>query len=148
MKLILSSVKGARAPWADDACADWGRRIQRYFPYEERVWKAAGPDAEADALFGLVPARGRLVALDERGEDCTSPGLAALLERCAQDGATALVFAIGGAYGHAPVVRTRAWKVLRLSQLVMAHAVARVVTVEQLYRACTIRAGEPYHHGG
>ena len=147
MKLVLSAVRGGRTPWADDACADWGRRVQRYFPFEERALKPAGAEAEAEALLSLVPTRGRLIALDERGEDITSPGLAALLERCAQDGTTTLVFAIGGAYGHAPVVRTRAWRVVRLSHLVLAHAVARVVAVEQLYRACTIRAGEPYHHG-
>lgn len=146
MKLVVSAVRGGKAPWADEACADWGRRIQRHFPFEDRVVRPSTAEAEADALLGSVPARGRLVALDERGEDWTSPQLAAVLERCAQDGVTTLVFAIGGAYGHAPRVRERAWKTVRLSPMVLAHAVARVVLVEQLYRACTIRAGEPYHH--
>ena len=56
-------------------------------------------------------------------------------------------FALGGAYGHAPIVREKARTVLSLSSMVLNHAVARVVLVEQIYRACTIRAGEPYHHG-
>ncbi len=146
MKLVASTVRSGKLPWADEACADWGKRINRHFPFEERVIRPSTAAAEAEALLGALPARGRLIALDERGEDITSTALAALLERCAQDGVTSLVFAVGGPYGHAPVVRERAWRVLRLSSLVLAHAVARVVLVEQIYRACTIRKGEPYHH--
>ncbi|MDP2314153.1 MAG: 23S rRNA (pseudouridine(1915)-N(3))-methyltransferase RlmH [Pseudomonadota bacterium] len=146
MKLVASSVRSGRVPWADEACADWGRRITRHFPFEERVIRPSTALAEAEALLASVPTRGRLIVLDERGEDISSTALAALLERCAQDGVTSVVFAIGGAYGHAPVVRERAWKVIRLSSMVMAHAVARVVLIEQVYRACTIRKGEPYHH--
>lgn len=146
MKLVVSAVRSGRVPWADEACADWGRRIQRHFPFEDRAIRPSTAAGEAEALLALVPPRGRLVVLDERGEDLTSPQLAQLLERCAQDAVTSLVFAIGGAYGHAPVVRERAWKTVRLSTMVLAHAVARVVLVEQVYRACTIRAGEPYHH--
>lgn len=146
MKLVVSAVRGGKAPWAEEACADWGRRIRRYFPYEERVIRPRTAEAEGAALLGALPSRGRLIALDERGEDLGSPELAALLERCAEEATTTLVFAIGGAYGHAPIVRERAWKTVRLSRMVLAHAVARVVLVEQIYRACTIRAGEPYHH--
>ncbi len=146
MKLVVTAVRTGRVGWADEACADWGRRIDRHFRFEDRAIRPSTPEGEAEALFALVPPRGRLVALDERGEDLTSPNLAALLERCAQDGVTSVVFAVGGAYGHAPVVRERAWRTVRLSAMVLAHAVARVVLVEQLYRACAIRAGEPYHH--
>jgi 23S rRNA (pseudouridine1915-N3)-methyltransferase len=146
VKLAVSAVRSGRVPWADAACADWGKRIGRHFPFEERIIRPNTAQAEADALLGALPGRGRLIVLDERGEDLTSTALAALLERCAQDGVTPVVFAIGGAYGHAPIVRERAWKTIRLSSMVLAHAVARVVLVEQIYRACTIRAGEPYHH--
>jgi 23S rRNA (pseudouridine1915-N3)-methyltransferase len=147
VKLVAASVRGGRTPWADDACAEWNKRLQRYFPFEERVIRPSTAEGEAEALLAMLPSRGRLVALDERGEDVTSPGLAALLERCAQDGTTTVLFAVGGGYGHAPVVRERAWRTVRLSSMVLAHAVARVMLVEQIYRACTIRAGEPYHHG-
>lgn len=146
MKLVASTVRSGKVPWADEACAEWGKRINRHFPFEDRVIRPSTAAAEAEALLGALPSRGRLIALDERGEDISSSALAALLERCAQDSVTALVFAVGGPYGHAPVVRERAWRVLRLSSLVLAHAVARVVLVEQIYRACTIRKGEPYHH--
>jgi 23S rRNA (pseudouridine1915-N3)-methyltransferase len=88
-----------------------------------------------------------VVLLDERGQDLDSPGLARWLEEAARDAVTCLHFAIGGAYGHPPEAQAHVWRQLRLSSLVLNQAVARVVLMEQLYRACTIRAGEPYHHG-
>ena len=139
-------MRGSRTPWADAAAEEYGRRIGRYFPFEEKLLKADDAATAAERLFALVPTRGRLVVFDERGQDRDSLAFARLVERAADDGVTALVFAIGGAYGHAPEVRARADQVVRLSALVLNHAVARVVALEQLYRACTIRAGEPYHH--
>jgi 23S rRNA (pseudouridine1915-N3)-methyltransferase len=148
VKLVVTGVRGPRTGWADDACADYGKRIHRYFPFEEVRFKPGTPAQEAERLFAVVPPRGWLIVLDERGEAKDSLQLAALLESGAREGATSLVFALGGAYGHDEAVRGRARLVLSLSRLVLNHAVARVVMVEQIYRACTIRAGEPYHHGG
>lgn len=147
MRLRLASVRAGRTPWADDACADWGRRIQRYFPFEEALLKPSDAERETKKLLEGLPARARLVVLDERGQDLTSTGLSGWLEQAAMDGVPEFWFAIGGAYGHAQAARDRAWRTLRLSCMVLNHAVARVVMMEQLYRACTIRAGEPYHHG-
>jgi 23S rRNA (pseudouridine1915-N3)-methyltransferase len=146
VKIVLCTVRPGRAGWADEPCETWGKRIQRHFPFEERVIRPTDAATETGALLAAVPARGRLVVLDERGEDMSSPGLADMLERCARDGVTTLVFGIGGPYGHGPAARERAWKVVRLSAMVLNHAVARIFAIEQIYRACTIRAGEPYHH--
>lgn len=146
MRIVVTGVRGPRTPWADEAVSVWGKRIQRYFPFEEVVIRAGGSEAEAEKLFAEVSPRGWLIAVDERGKELDSPGLAALVEDGARHGATELVFAVGGAFGHADVVRSRSRHVLRLSSFVLNHAVARVVLVEQIYRACTIRAGEPYHH--
>ena len=146
MRIVLATVRGSRTPWADEAAQDYGKRIGRYFPFEEVVLKAASADDAATRLTALVPARGWLIALDERGADLDSLGFARLLTEAADQGVTSLVYAIGGAYGHAPSVRAKARAVVRMSTLVLNHAVARVLLYEQLYRACTIRAGEPYHH--
>ncbi len=126
---------GRAAPWVDEACRDWSRRIERTFPIRlvEKLPKLTG--------------RARIVALDERGEERTSEGFAELLEAGARVGAHPLVFVIGGPYGLDAEVKAAAWKTIRLSNLVLNHAVARVVLVEQLYRACSIRSGSPYHHG-
>lgn len=143
MKLLVVRGRAPKTAWADEAAVDYGRRIQRYFPFEEVMPRAEG----SEAVVGLVGERGWLVALDERGEDAPSEELARWIEQAAGAGRTRLVFAIGGAGGHPPEVRGAAWRVLRLSAMVLNHAVARVVLLEQLYRACTIRAGEPYHRG-
>ena len=147
MKIVLSTVRGGKTAWADQAAADYSARIGRYFGFEERVFKPSSGEDEAARLLEAVPARAWLVVLDERGATMRSEGVAKLLEDVAMSGCTPLWLAIGGAYGHSPMVRERARTVLCLSPMVLNHAVARVVMLEQLYRACTIRAGEPYHHG-
>ena len=83
--------------------------------------------------------------LDERGEALSSEGWAKLLDHCRNDGVNQLVVAIGGASGHLPKVRDKAWKKVQLAPCVLNHQVARVVALEQLYRAWTILHGEPYH---
>ena len=137
MKLVVRTGRGARAPWADAACADWGKRITRWFPF-----------AEVEAERWKKSTRSRVIVFDERGEEASSEDVAGWIETAARDGITELVFAVGGPHGHAPGVREEAWKVIRLGRMVLAHAVARVVVVEQVYRACCIRAGTPYHHDG
>lgn len=146
MKLRVVTFRGASTPWSDDACADYGKRIRRYFDLEERTFKPCSAAEDAARLRKELPVRGRLVLMDERGQDLDSPGLARWIEEAALAGTGALVFAIGGPYGHDPALRAESWRTLRLSAMVLNHAVARVVLFEQLYRACTIRAGEPYHH--
>lgn len=143
----MSGVRGGKTPWADAAALDYGSRIQRYFPFEDRVFKPGTAEEDGARLVAALPARSWLVVVDERGEARTSEGLAKLLDAATQSGLTTLWFALGGAYGHAESVRKQARTMLSLSPMVLNHAVARVVLVEQIYRSCTIRAGEPYHHG-
>jgi 23S rRNA (pseudouridine1915-N3)-methyltransferase len=135
VKLVVVRARAPRTRWADEAVADYGRRIQRYLPFEERLGE---PRPER---------RDRLVVLDPRGRDLSSEGWAELVERATLDGVRELVFALGGADGHPAGLCEAAHSVVRLGPMVMNHAVARVVVVEQLYRACAIRAGSPYHHG-
>jgi 23S rRNA (pseudouridine1915-N3)-methyltransferase len=148
VRLVLRSVRAGRTPWADAACDAYVTRIGRYFPAEEVLDPAGTAAEEGEKLLRRVGPRARLVVLDERGEAMSSEAFAQLLERAAQEGATHLVYAIGGAFGHPPEVRARAWRTVSLSGMVLNHAVARVLLAEQVYRACTIRAGEPYHHAG
>jgi 23S rRNA (pseudouridine1915-N3)-methyltransferase len=101
-------------------------------------------DAEAARILARVGPRDGLVCLDERGERLDTPTFAAVLDALRQQGP--VVFAIGGPYGHGEAVRTRARRVIRLSDLVLNHALARVVLVEQVYRAITLLEGAPYHH--
>jgi 23S rRNA (pseudouridine1915-N3)-methyltransferase len=87
------------------------------------------------------------VLLDSRGKQMTSEAFAAWLGARRDEGAQHIVFAIGPADGWSDTARTRARLLLSLGSFTLAHALARLVMAEQLYRACTILTGHPYHSG-
>jgi 23S rRNA (pseudouridine1915-N3)-methyltransferase len=87
------------------------------------------------------------VLLDSRGRPMTSEFFAAWLGAHRQDGVQHIVFAIGPASGWSPAALPRAKVLLSLGSFTYAHALARLVLAEQLYRACTILTGHPYHTG-
>jgi 23S rRNA (pseudouridine1915-N3)-methyltransferase len=88
-----------------------------------------------------------LILLDSRGRSMTSEAFAAWIGGRRDSGAQHLVFAIGPADGWSDPVRQRADLLLSLGSMTLAHALARLVLAEQLYRAFTILAGHPYHAG-
>ena len=92
-----------------------------------------------------LPERSRVVALDQRGRESTSRELAAWLGKQLASSARGLCFVIGGADGIDAAVLARADEKLALSRLTLPHRLARVLLLEQLYRAMTILKGEPYH---
>ena len=102
-------------------------------------------------LDWLTRNRGRttpvVVLLDSRGRSLTSEGFAAWLGARRDEGAQHIVFAIGPADGWSDPTRQRANLLLSLGPMTMAHALARLVLAEQLYRAFTILSGHPYHAG-
>ncbi|MBV8031757.1 MAG: 23S rRNA (pseudouridine(1915)-N(3))-methyltransferase RlmH [Betaproteobacteria bacterium] len=122
----------ARLPaWAEAACAEYARRMPK--GYEVSRVSLRNPD-----LGRLFSEYRRVVALDERGEDLTTVQFARLL---AQETA----FVIGPADGLPEEFKAKAAMKLRLSSLTLAHALAQVVLLEQLYRAATLLSGHPYH---
>jgi len=150
---VLVVGKGGAA-WADEAVGDYVKRAKRYGRVDEEAVKPetfrgdvdAVRRAESERLLARVGDRDRLVVLDERGADLDTAAFAAMLKAARDGGVHRLVFALGGPYGHDPSIRDRAWKVVRLSALVLNHEVARVVLYEQIYRGFDLLAGGPYHH--
>ena len=106
---------------------------------------------EQDLLAWLNRKQGRTppvaILLDSRGRAITSEAFAAWIGERRDQGTQQLVLAIGPASGWSEEARRRAQLLLSLGPLTMAHALARLVLAEQLYRACTILAGHPYHVG-
>ena len=86
-----------------------------------------------------------VIAMDERGENLTSEEFAKFLSSSAEKGRSNLVFVLGGAYGLEPSFCEAANKRLSLSKMTFPYQVARLVLVEQLYRAFSIWRGLPYH---
>lgn len=103
-----------------------------------------GQAAEAEALLA-VSEGAWLIACDERGKSYSSRDFAAHIAALRDQGERRLVFAIGGADGHAPAVREAARSTLAFGPQTWPHALARAMLAEQLYRAVTILAGSPYH---
>jgi len=105
-----------------------------------------------DALLDwLAKQQGRTpvvtVLLDSRGRQMSSEAFAGWLGTRRDEGAQQIVFAIGPASGWSEGARGRAQLLLSLGPMTLAHALARLVMAEQLYRAFTILAGHPYHAG-
>jgi 23S rRNA (pseudouridine1915-N3)-methyltransferase len=138
--------------FAAEGCEHYRSRLSRLAPIELReVREARGAAAavrEAEGAALLAAAEGRTIALDERGTRHSSEGLAAHLSGLELRGISRLSLLIGGAEGLSEAVRERADELWRLSDLTLPHELARLLLIEQLYRAETIRTGHPYHRGG
>lgn len=154
VKLLLVAV-GTRLPgWAEQAFADYARRMPRELSLELRAVKAEPRDggksreavlaAEADRIRAALPAGARLVALDERGADLDTRALAGRLRRWQEAGET-MALVIGGPDGLDAQLKAQAAESLRLSSLTLPHALARVLLAEALYRAASLLKNHPYH---
>ena len=156
MKIQLWSVGKDHEASIRTAIEDFTKRISRYYPVE---WKIVPPPRlaaalspadlkkkEAVTLLESLQKEDCLIALDERGKQWTSEGLAQFIQARGNDSAKNLVFLIGGAYGLDETILKRADHRWCLSQLTFPHQLVRLVLTEQIYRACTILRNEKYHH--
>ena len=101
--------------------------------------------AESARLLASLPDRGYVVVLDERGQPHDSLKFAKWLERLTIEQPHGVTFLMGGDVGLAESVRQRADKLLSLSAMTLPHQLARVLLLEQIYRACTLMRNIPYH---
>ncbi len=153
MKLLIVAV-GLRVPdWAQTAWEDYAKR----FPSELRVeLKAVKTEprgsktletlyaAERERIEAAIPKGSRIVVLDERGSNLTTVALAQRLKTWQLE-ADNVALVIGGPDGLDPAFKQSAHERIRLSDLTLPHAFARVLLIEQLYRAWSVNAGHPYH---
>ena len=108
---------------------------------------AARTAEEGRLLLQALPPGALVAALDERGKSLNSMDFATLVAT-SRDAARPLVFLLGGADGHSAEVRARADLMIAFGQATWPHQLARVMLLEQIYRAETILAGHPYHREG
>lgn len=135
------------------AIDEYETRAARYWPLEvAEVREASGRgispeqtrEREGDRLIERLPDGAIVLVCDEKGDRLTSADFSTLLTT-ARDRARDVAFVIGGAFGHAAPVRSRATRLIQLAPWTLPHEMARLVLSEQLYRAGTIARGEPYH---
>ena len=130
-------------------------RIIHYIPFEMTVIpdlkntrnlsEDLQKQQEGQLILKKIEPSDTVVLLDEHGKQFRSVELADWLEK-KQQTARRLVFVIGGPYGFSQEVYSRANEQISLSKLTFSHQMVRLIFVEQIYRACTIIKGEPYHH--
>jgi 23S rRNA (pseudouridine1915-N3)-methyltransferase len=130
-------------------------RISHYMPFEivtipalkntKALTESVQKTMEGELILKQLQPTDTVVLLDEHGKGFRSIELARWLEQ-KKNMARRLIFIIGGPYGFSPAVYTRADEMLSLSKLTLSHQMIRLLFTEQVYRACTIIRGEPYHH--
>lgn len=127
--------------WPAEGCEDYLNRLRRYFPVE-----VVEVSSEAWRISKRVPAGAYLVALDrERGEQLSSEELSVKLSGLGASGHSHVAFLVGGPLGLSTDILNRADARISLGPVTLPHALARVVLLEQLYRAVKIDRGEKYH---
>lgn len=134
---------------------DYVGRIGHYMPFSitvipelkntKSLSEEQQKEREGEQILKLLQPSDTLVLLDEHGKELRSVEFAAWIEK-KQQTARRLVFCIGGPYGFSPSVYERANDKVSLSRMTFSHQMVRLVFTEQIYRACTIIKGEPYHH--
>jgi 23S rRNA (pseudouridine1915-N3)-methyltransferase len=153
MRLIVAAVGQRQPAWADTAWADFAKRFPPELKLELKALKAEPRNgktpaqcmaAEALRFDAALPKGVRRVVLDERGQRLGSTQLAERLRFWLGDGRDVAML-IGGPDGLDPAVKASADETLRLSDLTLPHAFARVLLAEALYRAWSVTAGHPYH---
>ena len=155
MKTILILVGKTQSKIFKVGIDDYISRIEHYMPFsitiipELKNTKSLSGDQqkqkEGELILKEIQPSDTVVLLDEHGADFRSVEYANWLKQ-KQNTARRLVFIIGGPYGFSPDVYTRANEKISLSRMTFSHQMVRLIFTEQLYRACTIIKGEPYHH--
>ena len=133
-----------------EGCAFYEKRLERlakleYTQIKEVKAQDASQVKEAESTALLSAASGYLITLDETGKMHTSRKLAQRISDLELRGVSSVSLLLGGAEGHSETLKAKADEAWSLSKLTLPHELARLVLLEQLYRAETIRAGHPYH---
>lgn len=155
MKTILLLVGKTQNKNFQAGISDYSERITHYMPFEIKVIpelkntrnlnEEQQKVREGELILKELQPADTVVLMDEHGKELRSIELARWLQG-KQAISRRLVFVIGGPYGFSPDVYARANEQLSLSKMTFSHQMVRLIMVEQLYRACTIIKGEPYHH--
>ena len=155
MKYTVVAVGKLKERFWIDACKEYVKRLGAYAKVEVREVadidpaRAGGVDAarrrEGAEILSAVSDRSHAILLAIEGKERSSEDFSAHLDQLALTGKSDITFIIGGSDGVSDEVRARANEALSFGPITLPHNLARVVLLEQVYRACKISRGEPYH---
>jgi 23S rRNA (pseudouridine1915-N3)-methyltransferase len=139
LKLTVLAVGKLRDAWVAEGCAEYLQRLRPRLKVEVVELR------RSEELLTRLPPRHAAWVLDEQGELPTSRQLSARLGQAMQSSLAGIALCIGGPDGIPAGLRQRADYLLSLSRLTLPHRLARLILLEQIYRAASILGGEPYH---
>ena len=155
MKTVLILVGKTTDKHFQAGISDYVERIGHYMPFDvvtspelkntKNLSEEQQKQAEGELILKQLQPSDTVVLLDEHGHEYRSMEFARWLEQ-KRNTVRRLVFVVGGPYGFSQAVYGRANEQLSLSRMTFSHQMIRLVFTEQIYRACTIIKGEPYHH--
>lgn len=155
MKFRLLICASTSENWSEEAQDLYLKKLNFFLPFEviniknkkiPRDSKELRIKTDSDQILDHLSPDDDVVLFDERGESFDSRGFSKQVEKMMASGKKQVIFIIGGAYGVDDRVRARARLKVSFSKMVMNHLVAKVVALEQIYRALTILKGLPYHN--
>lgn len=145
MKIVLIYVNNKNSVY-DSAINEYKKRLTRYADFEEVRIDHSDIKIEGENIIKKIMDPDYVVLLDETGNNISSIDFAEFVDNRQNSSSKRLVFVIGGAYGAAPQIKDRANYTLSLGSMVWPHELARLMLIEQIYRAYSILNNMPYHH--
>ena len=147
MKINLVTIGKLKEKFLVEGVEEYLRRIKNFAKVDVReISECRTVDEEGKKLLAQVPRDSFLIVLDVAGVEFSSEQLAEKISALTLRGVSDITFLIGGAFGLSDEVRKAANLRLSLSQMTFTHQMARLIIVEQIYRAFKINRGEPYHY--
>lgn len=156
MKITLLLTGKTEDGWTKAGFDQYLKRLEHYCTLEVleipalkqsgKLSPAEQNKAEGELQLAKIAPSDRLILMDDKGKEYSSPGLATWIEKQQTAGHKRVVFLIGGPFGFSEKVYERANEKISLSQMTFSHQMVRMILAEQLYRAFSILRGEKYHH--
>ncbi len=144
LRITIFAVGKLKEQFWKDAVAEYLKRLGGYAKIEVRELPDSNAEKEASALLSTLPERGPIILMDIRGKETSSEGLAQKIDNYALNSDSHISFIIGGSDG-VKEVKQRATERISFGPITLPHNLARVVLLEQIYRAFKIIRHEPYH---
>ena len=156
MKILLLTIGNTDKKYMREGIDDYVKRLTFYIPFEMKVIPdiknrsslstELQKEKEGQLILNQVSSGDLLILLDEHGTEFSSVAFSKWIEKKMIAGTRQLIFVIGGPYGFSNIVYQRSDIKISMSKLTFSHQMARMIFVEQIYRAMTIIKNEPYHH--
>lgn len=145
LRITIFAVGKLKEPFWRDAASEYLKRLEGYAKVDMRETPDSTASKEATLILDALPTHDPVILLDIHGKETSSEGLAKLIETYALTGDSRIAFIIGGSDGVTEEVRRRASRRLSFGPITLPHNLARIVLLEQVYRAFKILRHEPYH---